>query len=116
MEQTSQATINPRAQKATVVQISPELRLIVRVLKMELGRSGVADIDVDDERLDVSRRRSKIRSGTSGKKEVKVIERGASIPAPGRGLASAGGQGFSSPIKEATETEEREIRQRNLER
>jgi hypothetical protein len=74
-----------------------------------VGKSRVADIIVGDERPNVPRRCT-IAFGTSGEKEVNVRERGASIAAPERGLASAGGQGFSLPIKEATEIEGREIR------
>lgn len=54
-------------------------------------------------------RRSTIAFGTSGEKEVEMRQRGSSIAAPGRG-ASAGGQGLSSPITEASELEERDMR------
>lgn len=73
------------------------------------GKSGVELDSLEDERPDVARR-STIAFGSSGEKEVELRERGASIAAPERGLASAGGQGLSSPIKEANEIEEREIR------
>ena len=54
-------------------------------------------------------RRSTIAFGSSGQKEVEMRQRGSSIAAPGRG-ASAGGQGPSSPIAEASELEERDQR------
>jgi hypothetical protein len=74
------------------------------------GKSGVErdSLDLVDERP--VERRSTIAFGSSGEKEVEVRERGASIAAPERGLASASGQGVSSPIKEATELQERDVR------
>ena len=74
------------------------------------GKSGVEldSLDVDEERP--TERRSTIAFGSSGEKEVEVRERGASIAAPERGLASAGGQGVSSPIREASELDERDTR------
>jgi hypothetical protein len=72
------------------------------------GKSGVLRDSLDEERP--MERRSTIAFGSSGEKEVEVRERGASIAAPERGLASAGGQGLSSPIKEATELQERDVR------
>jgi hypothetical protein len=76
------------------------------------GKSGTVELDsIDggDERLE-GRRRSTIAFGTTGEKEVEMRQRGASVAAPERELASAGGQGLSSPIKEANELEEREIK------
>jgi len=74
------------------------------------GKSGVLrdSLDLDEERP--TERRSTIAFGSSGEKEIELRERGASIAAPERGLASAGGQGVSSPIKEATELDERDVR------
>ena len=74
------------------------------------GKSGVEldSFDLDEERH--TERRSTIAFGSSGEKEVEVRERGPSIAAPERGLASAGGQGVSSPIREASELDERDVR------
>jgi len=72
------------------------------------GKSGVQRDSLDEDRP--VERRSTIASGSSGEKEVEVRERGASVAAPERELASAGGQGVSSPIKEATELQERDVR------
>ena len=74
------------------------------------GKSGGErdSLDLDEERP--TERRSTIAFGSSGEKEIELRERGASIAAPERELASAGGQGLSSPIREATELQERDVR------
>jgi hypothetical protein len=74
------------------------------------GKSGTIELDLLDERDRSDQRRSTIAFGTSGEKEVEMRQRGSSIAAPERGLASAGGQGLSSPIKEANELDERDVR------
>ena len=74
------------------------------------GKSGTIELDSMSEGERPEGRRSTIAFGPSGEKEVDMRQRGNTIAAPERGLASAGGQGLSSPIKEDTELEEREIR------
>lgn len=74
------------------------------------GKSGTIELDSLDESDRPEGRRSTIALGASGEKEVEMRQRGSSIAAPERGLASAGGQGLSSPIKEANELDEREIK------
>jgi hypothetical protein len=74
------------------------------------GKSGLELDSFEDGEERPTERRSTIAFGSSGEKEVELRERGASIAAPERGLASAGGQGLSSPIKEATELQERDVR------
>jgi hypothetical protein len=73
------------------------------------GTSGIETDSLVDDRPDV-RRRSTVAFGTSGEKELEFREKGASIAAPERKLASAGRQGLSSPIEKASEIKEREIR------
>jgi hypothetical protein len=88
---------------------------IARARTKDDSEDGDGKIGVERDSLDLVEerpveRRSTIAFGSSGEKEVEVRERGASIAAPERGLASAGGQGLSSPIKEATELQERDVR------